>query len=855
MQNEQRLRQRINDLQQKWELLNEKLKHLERQRILETRAEEIFRLQHLIDETRTQLEQIEAKLKSFEAKLKSPEIDSKVKEIETALEQIETKLNSVVRHNLTFAQFKPTNIVGRDKEHRQILETLNNSDKPIILTSGCGGIGKSTLAMMVVWSCIEERRNFNFIVWIDVRRYTESQVISFNYILDEIAKTANPQSEIPSIINLDEKRNRVRELIKNSRSLLIFDNYEDLLKDKDEEKRISQFIRLLPIGSMKANDKTYTRVIITTRQTSEGLGDLPIYEIRLQKLSLKDSQKMMKLFTPQNIEFTNEQYRRVWEKLVGLPKYMKVAMEQLKTMVFEDWEKKIADITKELPDSGDKIWDKIFGNFFHLSWTLISDDLKKILLSMTYFVGEAPSGSLQKTSGLSGEHFRNILASTSDTYIQSTGTGYKTHSLTHVFCQAVLNSDEFADFRKKSSIRFIEYFLNLVKTEVETEELDPIEKQIRNIVAAVKLADKIQVWQSLIEFQKYLANFLRIRGYWQEQTEITELTVKACQQIGEKQILARCLVDDLGWLFLRFENLEKAEEYIKEGLKVFHELNDRQGVAQATRHLGKSALLKGLDEYYEPTGTCEPYFKEADHCYSESLKIRKQLEQEGVDQREKIGDMKLDFGRLYWLQGKKYEKDGIEQHRPQLIKKALQKYKQANQVSLEAKEIFEKINVDRGIAKAWGNLGNSTKEKGKCLLKENQRNSVKYFVQAHEYYESSLELAKKIERRDEISHALWGMAEVYEFYADHPDLGEKSGERNELINRALTYRKYVPEDYKPNFKGVNSETDLLEFARIFTEISHDIYRSLSGGKDINATRRLSEQIKSKLSSCSTNQVK
>jgi 2'-5' RNA ligase len=718
-------------------------------------------------------------------------------------------------HNLKIKQW-PRNVVGRDDEHKYIIRALSEADKPVIIASGFGGIGKSTLAMIVARGCVEQQGMFDFISWVDIRKYDESQTISLNYILDEIAKTADINSDILSINRLDAKEYRVKELLKSHRSLLILDNYESLLDDHREEQKVSAFLESLPIGSMEGS---CIRALITTRELSAGLKALPIDDMRLQELSLEDSVELMKLRTPKHLRLTDNQYKRVWEMLCGLPKYMEIAIDQLKSTAFEDWEKIITDI--EIPlDEG----EKFFRDLFKHSWKRFSDDFKKILLSTTYFVGEASPEALQKTSGLPARQFRNVLVNASDAYIESTGTGYTVHPLTHAYCRAVLDTSDFAEFREHAGFRFVEYFSEFSETAYKASKAgkaDLLEREIRNIVAAARLAYKLQAWHHLIALQQHIAGFLRIRGSWQEQTEITRLATTACRELGEEEKLAQCLVYDLGWLFLRFEDLEKAEYYIKEGLEVFQKLGHREGIAQATRHLGKSALLKGLDPWYKPTESSKQHFYEAERLYTESFRIRKALEQGGLDQRNKIADMKLDFGRLYWLQGQKYERDGREQQDQELIKASLEKYEQANKVSREAMVIFEEICSGRGMAKAWGNLGNATKDIVRFLLSEGQLvNAISRIVETHEYYEKSLDVAKRIKRKDEITHALWGLAEVHELFADHPDLHSGFGKRKELFAKALNYAKE----------------------------SHGIYMSLGGSKDINATQRLIDRINGKLSS-------
>jgi 2'-5' RNA ligase len=717
----------------------------------------------------------------------------------------------ILRHNL---QIKPINIVGRENELGYIVRSLAQSEKPAIITSGFGGIGKSTLAKFAAWTFVEREEPFNFIAWIDLRQYDEAQMISLNFILDEIARDFDLNSDIPTISNIEAKQDRVKELLKNHRSLLILDNYEGLFAYPLEERKVSVFLKSLPIGPMGAGGDTFIRILITTREVSSGLRALSIEEFGLKKLSFEDSLKLMKLWTPQQIKLTNRHYKNIWEKLCGLPKYMQIAIEQLRMITFDHWTKIIADIKWPL-DEG----ELFFHDLFKQSWKRFSGDFKKVLMSMTYFSGEVSPGALQNTSGLSEKQFFNVMVSVSDAYIESTGQRYTVHPLTHAYCRAMLNSLDFIKFREESGHRFVEYFLEFSRAAGKDNKKHLIEREIRNIVTAANLAKKLELREHLIGFQEYIIGIMRFRGYWHEQIEITLLAANACREVGKKEMLARYLVFDLGWYYLRLEDLERAEKHINEGLELYEKLGNLKGIAQALRHLGKSALLKGLNPWYQPGELWGKYSPLAEQYYLKSLQIRKQLANKKSGQRTNIGDMKLDFGRLYWLQGKKCEKDGRKDQDHELINEALKKYEQANAVSREAMNIFEDISLERGIAKAWGNLGNATKEIVRFYLNENKMlNAVKHVKEAQDYYENSLKIANRIGRRDEIAHSYWGLAEVYELFAHHPELQFESGNKEKFLGRALEY----------------------------AEESHKIYLFLGGSKDINATKSLVTRIKDKL---------
>ena len=725
----------------------------------------------------------------------------------------------LIKHNLPI---EPPNVVGRDEEHKYILTTLVEAHIPIILTSGFGGIGKSTLAKVAAWSFYKQKTPFNFIAWIDIRKYSESQTISLKFILDEIAKTADTQSDIPSISHLDVKQDRVKEILKSHRSLIILDNYEDLLADPSEEKKVSLFLGSLPIGSMKDQKDTFIRILITTRQVSNGLRQLPLDDLRLEKLSLKESIQLMKLWTPAHLELNDDQYKTIWEVLFGLPKYMQIAIDQLRTITFNQWIRMIKNIEVPL-DEG----ERFFRDLFDRSWGRFSEDFKKILMAMTYFVGEASPAALQETSGLPLGTFDKVLSSVSDAYIESTGTRYAMHPLTHSFCRAVLNCDVFNEFRIQSSFRFVKYFLDFSIKAHQAVQPGLLEPEARNLIAAAKLAYDLKAWADLIQFREGIGAFLRNNGYWQEQKEITLSITEACRHLEKKDILAECLVDDLSYLILRFEDLEEAEKYNREGLELFQQLGRREGTAQAMRHFGKSSLLKGLDPYYKPIQytMAKKYFDEAEQYYTQSLKILNDLKLEGIHHPERIGYIKLDFGRLYWLQGQNSEIEGREQKNENFIKEALDKYNLANQVSEEGKALLVQIGSDRGVSKAWGNLGNANKELARYFQEENQFDEVKQHIgKANKYYEKSLEIAEKLKRKDEIAHAQWGLAEVYEFYADQPGPQKKFETTVTLLKKALGY----------------------------AEESNRLYKSLFGRKDINATGKLVEQIKGKLSQLERN---
>ncbi len=294
-----------------------------------------------------------------------------------------------------------------------------------------------------------------------------------------------------------------------------------------------------------------------------------------------------------------------------------------------------------------------------------------------------------------------------------------------------------------------------------------------------------------------------------------QLVATACEHLGAQDELAHSLVYVLAWVCLRFEELEDAESLAQRGLQVYLVNGDRDGVAQAKRHLGKAALLKAE---YELDGSQHAWvarFEEARQLYGESLAERETLSRAGTDQRAQIADLQLDFGRLDWLWGRKLTRHEPDEPVLQLVADARRCFEEANQVSKDALAAFEQIALDRGIAKAHGNIGNATKELARLEHRRGNWAQARTLIEsAQTHYEVSLSRARVITRRDEIAHALWGLAECKEFRA---------------------FRVQPP-----------SRASLLAEAVQHARESHVLYEATGAGRDIEVTGELVERLQGAL---------
>jgi tetratricopeptide (TPR) repeat protein len=182
--------------------------------------------------------------------------------------------NPSVYHNLPEPEFDDTGYVGRKKEVKEIKELLCNRKNQIITIVGNGGMGKTAMAVKVLYDLIEDSLNpFDAVIWISLKTRTMSKG-EFIAIRDSI-------KEIPEIFSCSEKSiitedglspsQNLINFMANFKVLLVLDNLETI-----NSEEINTFIKEIPDSS---------KLLITSRH---GIGELE-YRYKLEGMNSKDA--------------------------------------------------------------------------------------------------------------------------------------------------------------------------------------------------------------------------------------------------------------------------------------------------------------------------------------------------------------------------------------------------------------------------------------------------------------------------------------------------------------------------------------------------------------------------------------
>ena len=469
----------------------------------------------------------------------------------------------------------------------------------------------------------------------------------------------------------------------------------------------------------------------------------------------------------------------------GIPKLIEIAVSLSKSLSIEAVRDQLTKAKMPFDQS-----DKVFGYLFDQSWNELSRKEKRTLLAMAFFTEYATDNALKNIACMKDREFHEAVQklhamSLIDARDRSDGTKvYSIHPLVQKLCEAQLDQD--AEFEQSTSEHFVNYWLRFLKENFGNAPT-LVEREIKNLLSAIRLAKNKSFWELLVEFRTPINRFLWKSGYWRYRADVDHYILEACFKLENIELAASVLVEDLGFTYLRFEDLVEAERHVIRGLELFKTNKNQPGIALAIRHLGKLALLRGEYEQLKPGRTWESYFQESQQYYSDSLIIRSSRIESDAQRAIHVADLKLDFGRLFWLWGRKHWQRGGQLNGCIVMQKTVGYYDQAVSVSYEAISIFEKLENEeesnRGVAKAWGNIGNVHKERGRLYIDLDRVGEAKSeFKRAENAFKKSLMVAEKIQKADEVAHANWGLGELFEIYANESPLMRK-----DYLRKALQY--------------------------------------------------------------------
>lgn len=576
-------------------------------------------------------------------------------------DQAATLARPKVYHNLPprYGEF-----LGREGDVARVLEGLGLR-WPLISIEGMGGIGKTTLAIEIAYSCLSGSQTalvlpFEAVVWVSAKDRPEEK-----RWLNEVLDTAARVLDYPAItqLPLEQKPIEIDQLLRNLRTLVIVDNFETI-----EDPDLVAWIQRVPEPS---------KALITTRYAQLRR----VWDISLGGLERSEALKLIRTHARrlglQLIENARAEALLPLARITeGNPKAIEMALGYIKwgTLSLDEVVEHLYAASKRVED----LFDDLFAQFWN---KVITRDAQQILLVFPFFVTSASKEALEATSGLTGyrldfavEQLVELALLDMNKESVTSSQYYSIHPLTRAFASAKLR--EMPEFEEQARLRWSNYYLDFASRSLTHERLlgrywntltsysslKFIDQEWSNLQQVLGWLDQNRQDRLLVELTMFLVHYMDKRLLNAQRIHYVRRAAEAAKKLGQKEDEALFRIDGLGWTFLEEGRFIEAEQEISLGLRIAESI-DNEGsnsinlVSLANTFLARMFLEQGDVEKastfigkVEPT-MCKPVIEYRTYTVAGEIAHEKHDYREAINLFEKAKLLSQEYRQEYRSEG------------------------------------------------------------------------------------------------------------------------------------------------------------------------------------------------------------
>ncbi|WP_338787784.1 NB-ARC domain-containing protein [Metabacillus sp. FJAT-53654] len=486
------------------------------------------------------------------------------------------------------------NFIGR-KFDLEAIQQWMLSPSPVCLITGWAGMGKTTIALEVAYSCTgnpfgESIRadvgwpTFSCIIWVSA----DWKGITFSDFLNTIAYQLGRVEQIDKSIN--EKRFVVRNALANySREepvLLIVDSIDTA------DREIHEFITNLPQGvkvilTSRENLNQKYREVFQEMATIQLMGlekaealDFLSYEVHRYLKTCNSPNKREKM--EQLLNISPEIQHQLILATAGNPKAMALSIAYI-----ADDDIPAKQLIRDLGKAGYSLLE-LFDFLFGRTWNRCDEDTRRLWQVLCFFSKPPDEESWAAAAGLDARNFRYAVEQMR-TYalIQPERIEGKIHYFGHqtVVAYGEQHLSENQEFKKEARNRWGQYYINYLETHLKREQpnsiywsyllgrdLEQMKKEWPNILKVIKWASETGQTELLIELVTRISHFLS-RINLPLRIEFGLKAADYANQLGKNTLEAFFRIDTVGWALMEVNDSDGALLQIESGLKILEQLN------------------------------------------------------------------------------------------------------------------------------------------------------------------------------------------------------------------------------------------------------------------------------------------
>jgi tetratricopeptide (TPR) repeat protein len=446
----------------------------------------------------------------------------------------------------------PHIFVGREREITKIERALADPEINIISIYGSGGMGKTSLARVVLERVRDSNRFSGGIVWIDC---------TIDNSLPAILKTTVQTLEIdPGSSSFVELRDVIQKQLEAAPTLFVFDAYE-MVADDDE---VLSFIGRLPKPS---------KTIIISRKRIRLHGREIV--VRLDSLSENEALEMLLQLLPpeQRKELDEDFFENVFHLTGGLPLFIGLVADLIRQG--QSLPKEITEL-----QHGAISENEVSERVLERVETTLPKKERQVLEALSVFAHPVEVNAIVAVLGIN-EWSDPVTKLTQMAFIEVVGIRYALHPIVRTFFRQRIPLDR----RTTLERRMVEYFVSYVNSYLD--DFDALEREWLNIQYAMERAYRSEDWQIIIEFVSLLGDFLELKGYSIEYTLWLERAIEASETVNDDQAYAAFL-HNLAVQHQHRGEVERAIREYQQSLQMRMVSHDRKAVATTLGNLGNA---------------------------------------------------------------------------------------------------------------------------------------------------------------------------------------------------------------------------------------------------------------------------
>ena len=546
-----------------------------------------------------------------------------------------------------FIPKNPTSFVGREDDLNIVMDLLVRPENRLVTITGPGGIGKTRLAQEIAGDFSGVFQDgVNFVSLIPAKN--RDQIITI--IAQTLGITFSDQSDNQEIL-----LGHLRE----SKSLLVLDNFEHLLVD---ESNINFIDRLI-------NATKYLKFLVTSREILNlvqeqvyllsGLTYPQNSSLSLELIQSFDAVQLFLKRTSQKLPgFTLTENNKVdIAQICGALEGMPLGVELAAATICEQGIEKVADIYKNNLDTLEtrihnfQTRHKSLNVAFDISWELLTNELQEKLFGLSFFLDGFTVFAANVVAGASAS---DLVALVSKSFLRMEMSGrYSIHEAIRQFInkKSLLLVDP-EQLREKHACFFADFLSGIqtdLKNSAQTFALNNIQTEFGNISLCWKWILDFDRTDLLLKSMDSLYQYFNIRSLFSEGIawfkQVVEImnfypeknyvlgrllwrlgamaymlndsrlmfnslfqSQEILKEVCEYHELAYCHIH-LGWAFQKEKDFEKAGQYTQLALRYFQDTGDDAGLSQSYLLAG---AIKNRQGYFHESGQ---YFELAyAHC-------------------------------------------------------------------------------------------------------------------------------------------------------------------------------------------------------------------------------------------------